>query len=41
MFADGLLKNREGDSQVEEGGGKHVPADSRRAIEVEMGGRHG
>ena len=37
---DSVLKEREGDAEVEEGGSKHVSADSRRTIEMEMGGGH-
>ena len=37
---DGVLKDGEGHAEVEEGGSKHVSADSRRTIEMEMGGGH-
>jgi hypothetical protein len=37
---DSVLKEREGHAEVEEGGSKHVSADSRGAIKMEMGDRH-
>ena len=37
---DGVLEEGEGHAEVEEGGSKHVSADSRRAIEMEMGSGH-
>jgi hypothetical protein len=37
---DSILKVGEGHAEVEEGGSKHVSADSRRTIEMEMGGGH-
>jgi hypothetical protein len=37
---DSLLKEREGHAEVEEGGSKHVSADSGGTIEMEMGGWH-
>jgi hypothetical protein len=37
---DGVLEEREGHAEFEEGSCKHVSADSRRAIEMEMGGGH-
>ena len=37
---DSVLEEGEGHAEVEEGSGKHVSADSRRAIEMEMGGGH-
>ena len=37
---DGVLKERERDAEVEEGGSKHVPADAGGAIEMEVGDRH-
>ena len=37
---DGVLEEGDGHAEVEEGGSKHVSADSRRAIEMEMGGGH-
>jgi hypothetical protein len=37
---DGVLEEGEGHAEVEEGGGEHVSADSRRAIEMEMGSGH-
>ena len=38
---DSLLKDRQGHSQMEKGGAKHVAADAGRAVEMEVGGRHG
>jgi hypothetical protein len=38
---DSVLKEREGHAAVEEGGGKHVSADSGGTIEMEMGSGHG
>ena len=37
---DSVLKEREGHAEVEEGGSKHVSADSGGTIEMEMGGGH-
>jgi len=37
---DSFLKEREGQAEVEEGGGKHVSADSGGTIEMEVGGGH-
>ena len=37
---DSILKEGEGHAEVEEGGSKHVSADSRGTIEMEMGGGH-
>ena len=37
---DSVLKEGEGHAEVEEGGSKHVSADSGRTIEMEMGGGH-
>jgi len=37
---DGVLKEREGDAEFEQGGGKHVSADSGGTIEMEMGSGH-
>jgi hypothetical protein len=37
---DSVLEDRKGYAEVEEGGSKHVSADSRRTIEMEMGGGH-
>ena len=37
----GLLKDGKGYAQMEEGGTEHVAADARRAVEMEMGRRHG
>ena len=37
---DGVLKERERDTEVEQGGRKHVPADAGGAIEMEVGGGH-
>ena len=37
---NGFLEEREGKTEVEEGGGKHVSANSGRTIEMEMGGGH-
>jgi hypothetical protein len=37
---DSVLKEGQGHSEVEESGGKHVSADSRGAIEMEMGDGH-
>ena len=37
---NGLLEEREGKTEVEEGGGKHVSANSGRTIEMKMGGGH-
>ena len=37
---DGVLKEREGDAEVEQGGREHVPADAGGAIEMEVGGGH-
>ena len=37
---DGVLEEGEGHAKVEEGSSKHVSADSRKAIEMEMGGGH-
>ena len=37
---DSVLKEGEGHAEVEEGGSKHVSADSRGTIEMEMGGGH-
>jgi hypothetical protein len=37
---DSVLKEGQGHAEVEESGGEHVSADSRRAIEMEMGSGH-
>jgi hypothetical protein len=37
---DSVLEEGEGHAEVEEGGGKHVSADSGGTIEMEMGGGH-
>jgi hypothetical protein len=37
---DSVLKEGQGHAEVEEGGSKHVSADSRGAIEMEMGDGH-
>ena len=37
---NGLLEEREGKTEVEEGGSKHVSADSGGTIEMEMGSGH-
>jgi hypothetical protein len=37
---DSVLKEGQGHAEVEESGGKHVSADSRGAIEMEMGDGH-
>ena len=37
---DSILKEGEGHAEVEEGGSKHVSADSGGTIEMEMGGGH-
>lgn len=37
---NGLLEEREGKTEVEEGGGEHVSANSGRTIEMKMGGGH-
>ena len=37
---DSVLKEGEGHAEVEEGGSKHVSADSGRTIEMEMGSEH-
>lgn len=37
---DRVLKEGEGHAEIEEGGSKHVSADSGRTIEMEMGGGH-
>ncbi len=38
--SDGLLEERERNTEVEEGGGEHVSADSGGTIEMKMGGGH-
>jgi hypothetical protein len=38
--SDGLLEEREGKTEIQEGGGKHVSADSGGTIEMKMGGGH-
>ena len=37
---DSVLEEGEGHAEVEEGGSKHVSADSGGTIEMEMGGGH-
>jgi hypothetical protein len=37
---DSVLKEREGHAEVEEGGSKHVSADSGGTIEMKVGGGH-
>ena len=37
---NGLLEKREGKTEVEDGGGKHVSANSGGTIEMKMGGGH-
>jgi hypothetical protein len=37
----GLLKDRKWDSQMKNGGTKHVAADAGGAVEMEVGRRHG
>ena len=38
---DRLLKDRKGHAQMEKSGTKHVAADAGRAVEMEVGCRHG
>ena len=38
--SDGLLEEREGKTEVEEGGSKHVSANFGGTIEMKMGGGH-
>jgi len=38
--SDGLLEEREGKTEIQEGGSKHVSADSGGTIEMKMGGGH-
>jgi hypothetical protein len=37
---DSFLEKVEGDPQIQQGSTEHVSADSRRTIEMEMGGGH-
>ncbi len=37
---NGLLEEREGKTEIQEGGGEHVSADSGGTIEMKMGGGH-